>query len=96
MRQRVILHVARDSPGGRGDRYHPTAVPAAARMRPMVLVQGEIPEEYPLRPVARGLDDERAHEPLEIVREVWRPLAARALGEIGVLVRVGVLHQRLS
>src|SRR6266513_3635440 len=95
VRQRVILHVARYGTGSRVDRDHPAAVTAAARMRPMILVQGEIPEEYPLRPVARRIDDERAHEPLEIVGEIRRPLPARALGEIGVLVRVGVMHQRL-
>src|SRR6266480_6680191 len=78
MRQRIVLHVARDGAGGRADRHHPTTVPAAARMRPMILVQGEIPEEYPLRPVARRIDDERAHEPLEIVGEIRRPLPARA------------------
>src|SRR6266513_3234321 len=89
MRQGVVLHVARDGAGSRVDRHHPAAVPAAARMRPMVLVQGEIPEEYPLRPAARRIDDERAYEPLEMVGEIRRPLPAGALGEIGVLVRVG-------
>src|SRR5882762_3081584 len=85
--QCVILHVARDGPGARGDRHHAATVSTAARMRPMVLVQGEIPEEHPLGPVARGIDDECAHEPLEIVSEIRRPFTARALGEVSVLVR---------
>src|SRR6266853_2210396 len=95
MRQRVILHVARDGTGGRGDRYHATAIPATACMRSMVLIQREVPEKHPLRPTPRRPDNQGLGEPLEIVREVRRPFAARALGEVSVLVRGGVVHQGL-
>src|SRR5207249_9875952 len=93
MGQRVILDVAGHGsrPGIDGD--HSAAVGAPSRMRAALLVECQVPEDHATGPVARAVNDQGSGEPREVLLPTLLPLSPGALREVGVLVRVRLVHE---
>src|SRR5947209_9793517 len=72
----IIFHVIRDRTMLPVDRNHPSAIRAAAVLRPVLLIQRDIPERDRFRPMAYGVNDEVLCHPVEIRAEIRRPVTA--------------------
>ena len=94
--QRVILDIAGHGsrPGIDGD--HSAAVGAPSRMRAALLVECQVPEDHATGPVARAVNDQGSGEPREALVPVLLPLSPGAFREVGVLVRVRRVNERLG